>query len=85
VRAVLAGRTSGDVRVKVPDPAAAAAVLAAAGYRVAPTDDGLLVSAVRAPGEVTRLLAEHGHYLEELTPVAADLESAFLALTAEPA
>ena len=31
------------------------------------------------------LLAEHGHYLEELTPVAADLESAFLALTAEPA
>jgi ABC-2 type transport system ATP-binding protein len=85
VRAVLAGRTSGDVRVKVPDPAAAAAVLTAAGYRVAPTDDGLLVSAVRAPGEVTRLLAEHGHYLEELTPVAADLESAFLALTAEPA
>jgi ABC-2 type transport system ATP-binding protein len=85
VRAVLAGRTSGDVRVKVPDPAAAAAVLTAAGYRVAPTDDGLLVSAVRAPGEVTRLLAEHGHYLEELTPVAADLESAFLALTADPA
>ena len=34
---------------------------------------------------MTRVLAEHGHYLEELTPVTADLESAFLALTAEPA
>ncbi|MCZ2830409.1 ABC transporter ATP-binding protein [Modestobacter sp. VKM Ac-2986] len=85
VREVLAGRSSGDVRLKVPDRAAAAAVLTAAGYTVGPTDDGLLVSAVAAPGEVTRVLAEHGHYLEELTPVAADLESAFLALTAEPA
>jgi ABC-2 type transport system ATP-binding protein len=85
VRQVLAGRSSGDVRVKVPDRAAAAAVLTAAGYRVTATDDGLLVSAVTAPGEITRLLAGHGHYLEELTPVAADLESAFLALTADPA
>ena len=85
VREVLAGRSSGDVRVRVPHRAAAAAVLTAAGYRVRPADDALLVSAVRAPGEVTRLLAEHGHYLEELTPVAADLESAFLALTADPA
>jgi len=85
VREVLAGRSSGDVRLRVPDRAAAAAVLTAAGYTVGPTDDGLLVSAVAAPGEVTRVLAQHGHYLEELTPVAADLESAFLALTAEPA
>jgi ABC-2 type transport system ATP-binding protein len=68
----------------VPDPAAAAAVLTAAGHRVTRTDEGLLVSAVRAPGELTRLLAEHGHYLEELTPVAADLETAFLELTADP-
>jgi ABC-2 type transport system ATP-binding protein len=85
VREVLAGRSSGDVRVKVPDRAGAAAVLTAAGFTVSRTEDGLLVSAVRAPGEVTRVLAQHGHYLEELTPVAADLESAFLALTAEPA
>jgi ABC-2 type transport system ATP-binding protein len=85
VREVLAGRSTGDVRLRVPDRAAAAAVLTAAGYTVGPTDDGLLVSAVAAPGEVTRVLAQHGHYLEELTPVAADLESAFLALTAEPA
>jgi ABC-2 type transport system ATP-binding protein len=86
VREVLAGRTTGDVRIRVPDRAGAAAVLTAAGHRVTPVDDdALLVSAVEAPGQVTRLLAEHGHYLEELTPVAADLESAFLALTADPA
>jgi ABC-2 type transport system ATP-binding protein len=85
VRQVLAGRSSGDVRLRVPDRAAAAALLTAAGHRVTPTDDGLLLSAVTAPGQITRLLADHGHYLEELTPVAADLESAFLALTADPA
>jgi ABC-2 type transport system ATP-binding protein len=85
VHEVLAGRSTGDVRIRVPDPAAATAVLTAAGFRVSPADDALLVSAVGAPGQVTRVLADHGHYLEELTPVAADLESAFLALTAEPA
>ena len=85
VREVLAGRSTGDLRVRVPDRAAAAAVLTGAGFTVTPTDDALLVAAVRAPGEVTRVLAQHGHYLEELTPVAADLESAFLALTADPA
>jgi len=85
VREVLAGRSTGDVRVRVPDPAAAAAVLSAAGFRVGPADGGLLVAAGGAPGRVTQVLAEHGHYLEELTPVAADLETAFLALTADPA
>ena len=85
VHEVLASRSSGDVRVRVPDRDGAAAVLTAAGFTVTPSAEGLLVSAVRAPGEVTRVLAEHGHYLEELTPVAADLESAFLALTADPA
>jgi ABC-2 type transport system ATP-binding protein len=85
VREVLAGRSTGDVRIRVPDRAAATAVLTAAGFRVSPADDALLVSAVSAPGQLTRVLAEAGHYLEELTPVAADLESAFLALTAEPA
>src|SRR4051812_3404179 len=84
VSQVLAARSSGDVRLRVPDEAAAAAVLPSAGYRVSPADGALLVHAVPAPGELTRLLAEHGHYLEELSPVAADLESAFLALTGDP-
>lgn len=84
VAEVLAPRSSGDLRVRVPDPAAAAAVLAGAGFRASPADaTTLLVHAVRAPGEVTRVLAQHGHYLEELTPVAADLESAFLELTGD--
>jgi ABC-2 type transport system ATP-binding protein len=82
---VLAHRSSGDVRVRVPAPAEAAAVLTAAGFSVTPADGALLVHAVARPAEVTRVLAEHGHYLEELSPVTADLESAFLALTTAPA
>ncbi|RBY85691.1 ABC transporter ATP-binding protein [Blastococcus sp. TF02A-30] len=89
VSEVLARGASGDLRVRVPDAAAAAAVLSAAGFAVAPPEhpDGrtLLVHGVPAPGEVTRILAAHGHYLEELTPVTADLESAFLAITGDPA
>jgi ABC-2 type transport system ATP-binding protein len=83
VSEVLVARSRGDVRIRVPDPAAAAAVLTGAGYRVSPAAGGLLVHAVPAPGELTRLLAGQGHYLEELTPVAADLESAFLELTGD--
>jgi len=85
VASVLAGRSTGDVRLRVADRTAAAAVLTGAGFTVAPDADTLLVRAVPAPAEITRLLAQSGHYLEELTPVAADLESAFLELTAEPA
>jgi ABC-2 type transport system ATP-binding protein len=81
VHEVLASRGSADVRVRVPDRAAAAAVLTASGFAVSPFDDVLLVHAVPAPGELTRLLAAHGHYLEELTPVTPDLESAFLEIT----
>jgi ABC-2 type transport system ATP-binding protein len=83
---VLARAGSGDVRVVVPDPAAAAAVLAAAGFSVSPAPDGqILVRGATAPGEITRLLAGHGHYLEELVRVTPDLESAFLAITGERA
>jgi ABC-2 type transport system ATP-binding protein len=81
VAEVLASRSTGDVRVRVPDPTAAAAVLRGAGFGVSPAADALMVHGVTAPGEITRRLAEHGHYLEELTPMTADLESAFLAIT----
>jgi ABC-2 type transport system ATP-binding protein len=87
VTEVLAGRSSGDVRVRVPDAAAAAALLSGAGFGVSPPEvpDGrtLLVHSVTAPGEITRVLAQQGHFLEELTPLTADLESAFLAITGE--
>jgi len=39
------------------------------------------VHGATATGGITRVLAEHGHYLEELVRVTPDLESAFLAIT----
>ncbi|MCW2498401.1 MAG: ABC-type multidrug transport system, ATPase component [Frankiales bacterium] len=81
VHEVLAGRATGEVRLRAPDLAGARAVLEGAGYAVTPVDGALRVQGVTAPAELTRLLADQGHYLEELSPVAADLESAFLELT----
>jgi ABC-2 type transport system ATP-binding protein len=86
---VLAAAASADVRLRVPDAAGAAAVLTGAGFRLSPGahPDGspdytqIVVHGVPSPGEITRLLADNGHYLEELTRVSADLESAFLAIT----
>jgi ABC-2 type transport system ATP-binding protein len=89
VSEVLASRSSSDVRVRVPDAAAAAGVLQHAGFAVSPPDapDGrtVLVQATGSPADITRVLAQQGIYLEELTPLTADLETAFLAITGEPA
>jgi ABC-2 type transport system ATP-binding protein len=93
VREVLAAAATSDVRVRVPDPAAAATVLTEAGFRISPATfpDGspdwsvIVVHAVASAAEVNRLLAGQGHWLEELSPVHADLESAFLAITGDPA
>ncbi len=83
VREVLASRSSGDVRLRAADLEGARAVLTQGGYAVTPVDGALRVQGVAAPAELTRLLADNGHYLEELSPIAADLESAFLELTEE--
>ncbi|MCF6508205.1 ABC transporter ATP-binding protein [Blastococcus sp. MG754426] len=86
VSSVLDRAGTGDVRVAVPDPAAAAAVLQGAGFSVSPAPDGqILVHGAPAPGEITRVLAGHGHYVEELVRVTPDLESAFLAITGDRA
>ena len=89
VAEVLAGKSTHDVVIRVPDRDGAGGVLHSAGFALSPFDDArgpaIAVHNVTAPGEVTRLLAQHGHYLEELTPVHADLETAFLAITGEPA
>jgi ABC-2 type transport system ATP-binding protein len=77
----------------VPDPGAAAAVLSGAGFQITPATfpDGspdwsvIVVHAVASPSAVNRLLADHGHWLDELSPVHADLETAFLALTQDSA
>jgi ABC-2 type transport system ATP-binding protein len=79
--ATLVRGTGSTTRVGVADPAAAAAVLDGAGYRVARDADLLTVDGAEDPADLTRLLADHGMYVHELTRVRADLESVFLQLT----
>lgn len=67
-------------RVLTPDPAAAAEVLTRAGLAPTVLDSGLQVDTGQ-PAEVTRVLGEAGIWLSELTPLRADLETYFLALT----
>ncbi|MBB5110163.1 ATP-binding cassette domain-containing protein [Micromonospora echinospora] len=85
VEQVLAAHSQGAVRVRleaVSDLPQAADALSRAGVRVAAEPDHLLLSGVDKPATVSRLLAEQGLYVSELTPVAVDLESVFLELTA---
>lgn len=70
-------------RLRVSDPDAAAVALVAAGMTVR-RDAGVLDVVTDEPGEqITRVLADSGLYLSELTPVRADLETVFLELTAD--
>jgi ABC-2 type transport system ATP-binding protein len=78
---VLASRATGDLRLRVPDLEGARSVLAEAGFSVSSLGDAWRVTGVPDPSVVTRTLADRGHYLTELSPIAADLESAFLELT----
>jgi ABC-2 type transport system ATP-binding protein len=84
---VLASRSTGELRVRVDDAAAAIAILQAAGITAALGSDPqtLTVSGVDEPAVVTAALAHREVYLRELTPVAVDLESVFLGLTQEDA
>ncbi|MDX5458459.1 ATP-binding cassette domain-containing protein [Micromonospora tulbaghiae] len=85
VEQVLAAHSQGSVRVRleaVSDLSQAADALTRAGVRVATEPDHLMLSGVDKPATVSRLLAEQGLYVSELTPVAVDLESVFLELTA---
>ena len=81
VRDVLARHATGQVRVGLADPVAGESLLGAAGFAVRRLDDHLLVDGVADPAAITETLARDGHFVRELTPVAADLESVFLELT----
>ncbi len=70
------------VRVVVASPERAAQVLEGEGLGVTRDGERLVVS-TEDPAAITRALAGHGLYLTEMTPIRADLESAFLALTAD--
>ena len=72
---------SGRLRVGVEDLAAATEILVAAGLSVRRDAAVLIVEGAARPKDVTRLLAERGHYLCELHTEVADLEDVFLALT----
>ncbi|WP_431936359.1 ATP-binding cassette domain-containing protein [Micromonospora sp. RP3T] len=85
VEQVLAAHSQGAVRVRleaVADLPRAEETLTRSGIRVAAEVDHLMLSGVDKPAVVSRLLAEQDLYVSELTPVAVDLESVFLELTA---
>jgi ABC-2 type transport system ATP-binding protein len=82
VRDILGGSGVSQVRVGVASPDRAQQVLEAAGFAITRDGQHLLVG-TDDPSAVTRALAGHGLYVAELVPVRPDLESAFLALTAD--
>lgn len=57
-------------------------ILGAAGLNVRRDGDGLAVEGEPDGAKITKILADAGHYVNELTPVKAGLESVFLELTA---
>jgi ABC-2 type transport system ATP-binding protein len=69
------------VRVWVADPVAATRHLQDARYRVTRDGDHLNVEGAEHPEDITRVLAEQGLFVRELTPVRGDLEAVFLQLT----
>jgi ABC-2 type transport system ATP-binding protein len=81
---VLASRSSSAVRVRVADLDKGAELLREAGFAVRPAEGALHVDEVPDPSEVTRVLAERGLYLSELSPLGPDLETVFLELTEGP-
>ena len=80
---VIGDQTVTSLRVGVADPVTAQRILTDGGLRVR-LDGGLLVvEGISDGAEITRRLAARNLFVNELTPVRADLESVFLELTAE--
>lgn len=81
VKDVLASDSVGEVAVRVDDLGVAQRILTNADLAVRQQDGRLVVAGASEPAMITRLLADEGHYVSELTPTTADLESVFLQLT----
>lgn len=75
------GESGRGVKVGLTDLEAAAALLCSHEYAVRREADHLVVDGVNDNAAITKLLADAGHYVNELTPMRADLESVFLELT----
>lgn len=84
VRDVLAGREHSEVVVRIADLEAAIAVLERNGVTVRREADQLRVSGAPEPADITKWLAIEGHFVSQLTPVEASLESVFLEMTGPP-
>jgi len=85
VAEVVGTAAAASLRVRVADLEAAQRQLEANGLIVTRHPDHLMVEGAGHPADVTRLLAQHGLYVSELTSVRPDLESVFLHLTGEEA
>jgi len=80
---VIGDQTATSVRVGVGDPVAAQRILTEGGLLVHQEGRLLVVEGISDGAEITRRLAAHNLFVNELTPVRADLESVFLELTAD--
>jgi ABC-type multidrug transport system ATPase subunit len=84
---ILAANGQLSARVGVSDHLRASEVLTASGFTVEPLASRLLKVSLRDNtldlAVVTRLLADQGLYVSELTPIQPDLESVFLNLTGD--
>jgi ABC-2 type transport system ATP-binding protein len=81
VDSLVGDRAEGTTRVVLDGADAAADRLREAGLEVSRDGEAVLVQGVADPADVTRLLAEDGMYVREITRVRQDLESVFLQLT----
>ncbi len=77
----LLGESVSRTHVEVADPHTAKRHLEAAGHTVAHDGDHLVVEGHEHPEELTKLLADRGIYVQELTAIRPTLESFFLKLT----
>ena len=80
---VIGDQAATTMRVGVADPVAAQRILTAGGLLVRHDGGLLVVDGVSDGAEITKRLAAHDLFVNELTPVRADLESVFLQLTAD--
>jgi len=78
----IAANSRQSVRVRTPQPAALATVLATAGGTVREDGDGLMIVQGLDVAAVGDLAFENGVRLHELAPAQASLEQAFMELTA---
>jgi ABC-type multidrug transport system ATPase subunit len=80
---VIGDQSSTSMRVGVTDLVSAQRILTDGGLLVRQDGGVLVVVGVTDGADITQRLAAHQMYVNELTPVRADLESVFLELTAD--